>query len=108
MMMRTSRASILAVLIVSAVYGIAHAELKPEDVTACNDEAKAAVRRGAAAPSTPEPTAKDERRAAESRGGAGVSASPSEDPQIEGMDREGAKDPLFQAAYRSCMRRNGY
>jgi hypothetical protein len=107
-MMRMRHLSILALLFATAVSGIAHAELKPEDVTACNDEAKGAVRRGAAAPSTPAPTDKDERRAAESRGGAGVSASPSEDPQIEGIDREGAKDPIYQAAYRSCMRRNGY
>ncbi|HET7342838.1 MAG TPA: hypothetical protein VFL90_15345 [Methylomirabilota bacterium] len=106
MIVSITRAALAAVVVLALVH-VAHAELKPEDVKACNDEAKAMVQKGAASPATPEPTAKDERRAAESRGG-GVSASPSEDPQVEGIDREGAKSPLYQAAYRSCMRRNGY
>ncbi len=32
----------------------------------------------------------------------------SSDPQIHGMDAEGAKDARYQAAYRSCMRRKGF
>jgi hypothetical protein len=32
----------------------------------------------------------------------------SPDPQIHGMEAEGAKDALYQAAYRSCMRRQGF
>jgi hypothetical protein len=32
----------------------------------------------------------------------------SPDPQIHGMDAEGAKNPGYQAAYRSCMRRKGF
>jgi hypothetical protein len=32
----------------------------------------------------------------------------SPDPQIHGMDAEGAKNPAYQAAYRSCMRRKGF
>jgi hypothetical protein len=32
----------------------------------------------------------------------------SPDPQIHGMEAEGAKDATFQAAYRSCMRRKGF
>jgi hypothetical protein len=30
------------------------------------------------------------------------------DPQIHGMESEGAKHAAFQAAYRSCMRRKGF
>jgi hypothetical protein len=32
----------------------------------------------------------------------------SADPQIEGIDAQGAKNPVYQAAYRTCMRKNGY
>jgi len=83
---------------------------KPEDVATCNGEAKEAVRKGSAAPSTPAPTATDERRAADQRRrdaprAPGAQAS---DPQIEGMDAQGAKNPMYQAAYRTCMRKNGY
>jgi len=86
---------------------------KPEEIAACNSEAKEAVRKGSAAPSTPAPTASDQRRAAEARGrnaptdGANASVR-SSDPQIEGMDPQGAKDPVYQAAYRTCMRRSGF
>jgi len=30
------------------------------------------------------------------------------DPQIHGMESEGAKHAAYQAAYRSCMRRKGF
>jgi hypothetical protein len=32
----------------------------------------------------------------------------SSDPQIHGMEAEGAKQATYQAAYRSCMRRKGF
>jgi hypothetical protein len=32
----------------------------------------------------------------------------SSDPQIHGMQGEGAKNAAYQAAYRSCMRRKGF
>ena len=32
----------------------------------------------------------------------------SPDPQIHGMETEGAKSATYQAAYRSCMRRKGF
>ena len=83
---------------------------KPEDVATCNSEAKAAVRKGSAAPSTPAPTATDERRAADlrRRDASPTTSTPTSDPQIEGMDVQGAKNPMYQAAYRTCMRKNGY
>jgi len=83
---------------------------KPEDVATCNSEAKEAVRKGSAAPSTPAPTATDERRAADlrRRDAPPPTATPTSDPQIEGMDAQGAKNPMYQAAYRTCMRKNGY
>jgi hypothetical protein len=32
----------------------------------------------------------------------------SSDPQIHGMNAEGAKNATYQAAYRTCMRRKGF
>ena len=34
-------------------------------------------------------------------------ATQSPDPQIHGMDAEGARDPAYRAAYRVCMRKRG-
>jgi len=79
------------------------------DIAACNDEAPHAVKAGAASP-----TIGDQARASRARGRAVTTASPSDgggasaDPQIHGMDAEGAKNADYQAAYRSCMRRKGF
>lgn len=82
---------------------------KPEDIATCNSEEKEAVRKGSAAPSTPAPNATDERRAADQkRRDAPAPGTDASDPQIEGMDAQGAKNPMYQAAYRTCMRKNGY
>src|SRR5438552_11127069 len=70
------------------------------DVAACNDEAPAVVKIGAASPTT-----NDHARAKGARDG---SPAPVADPQIHGMNGEGAKDATYQAAYRSCMRRKGF
>jgi hypothetical protein len=82
------------------------------DYAACNEEALDALKSGSASPTT-----KDEARAEGAREGQGA-ASPrtdstgkitqSPDPQLEGMDAEGAKNPAYQAAYRSCMRKKGF
>jgi len=75
------------------------------DFAACNEQAPQTIKAGAASPTTG-----DHRRADSARGGidftATVVASP--DPQIHGMDAAGAKNPEYQAAYRSCMRRKGF
>ena len=58
----------LAAFVVLGVGSLAGADVpKPEDIATCNSEAKQAVRKGSAAPSTPAPTASDERRAADVR-----------------------------------------
>ena len=106
--------SAAAAVTVLGCFSLARADVpKPQEVAACNSEAKAAVQKGSAAPSTPAPTAPDHRRADEARGrnvpkDATDTSMRSSDPQIEGMDPQGAKDPIYQAAYRTCMRRNGY
>jgi hypothetical protein len=48
---------------------------------------------------------KDRQQAERARRG---ETSRSEDPQLAGIDPEGAKDPAYQAAYRTCMRKSGF
>jgi hypothetical protein len=73
------------------------------DVASCNAEAVDAV--SARSSSAPVPNTKDNERAAATRRG---DAPPSADPQLIGMDLNGASDPAYQAAYRTCMRRRGF
>ena len=81
------------------------------DFAACNDEAPQAAKAGAASP-----IVGDHLRAGSARAGTLTPNSidftgkviESSDPQIHGMNAEGAKDATYQAAYRSCMRRKGF
>jgi len=81
------------------------------DVAACNEQAPEAIKTGSASPIT-----RDHARAESARGGARTESSTdvtanviqSSDPQIHGMEGEGAKNAVYQAAYRSCMRRKGF
>lgn len=81
------------------------------DSAACNDEAPRAAKAGTASP-----TMGDHARADSARAGAMTTISihftgkviESSDPQIHGMEAEGATNATYQAAYRSCMRRKGF
>ena len=82
------------------------------DFADCNAEAPQVVRAGAASPTTG-----DHARADGARGSTTSTTNPtgpvgpvvqSPDPQIHGMQAEGAKSATYQAAYRSCMRRKGF
>ena len=81
------------------------------DFAACNAAAPHTVKAG-----TVSPTMADHARADRARGGALATNSPdfpgtvieSADPQIHGMEAEGAKNASYQAAYRACMRRKGF
>ena len=79
------------------------------DFADCNAEAPQVVKAGAASPTTGDHARAD--------GARGTTTSPtgpvgsvvhSPDPQIHGMQAEGAKSATYQAAYRSCMRRKGF
>jgi len=81
------------------------------DFAACNGEAPHVVKAGTASP-----IMGDHARADRARGGV-MTTNPtdltgkvieSSDPQIHGMETEGAKNATYQAAYRSCMRRKGF
>ena len=80
------------------------------DFAACNEEAPQSVKAGTASP-----IMDDYRRAVNARSGGATSSGPASrnaldsiDPQIHGMEAEGAKSAMYQAAYRSCMRRKGF
>ena len=82
------------------------------DIAACNEDAPRAVKAGSASP-----TSGDQARADSARGGAPTKTASetvppgviqSSDPQIHGMQRAGANDAAYQAAYRTCMRRKGF
>jgi hypothetical protein len=105
--------SLIAAVVLLGASSVARADVpKPEDIATCNHEAQEATRKGkdsrAASPNT-----KDQSRAADARRGDAPSATvgggtPANDPQLEGMDPDGAKDPAYQAAYRTCMRKAGF
>jgi len=82
------------------------------DMTTCNHEAREGSRDRSASP-----TSKDRADAAAARRGregttirseATRAATQSDDPQIHGMDVQGATDPAYRAAYRVCMRKKGF
>ena len=76
-----------------------------ENFAACNAEARDAVRRPSADSPAASPIIKDEQRAGDARRG---EPNRSDDAQLTGIDAEGAKNPAYQAAYRSCMRKSGF
>jgi len=77
------------------------------DVAACNEEAPKSVKAR-----TTSPTVGDHARADRARNRVVTSGSSpaieSSDPQIHGMNVDGAIDATYQAAYRTCMRRKGF
>jgi hypothetical protein len=111
--MRLIRLSAIALVTVGAWSSAHGATPTAADFASCNAAARDAVKAGSASPSTASPTPKDQGRATSARQGkeptdATGRISQSPDPQLEGMDAEGAKDPLYQAAYRTCMRKAGF
>jgi hypothetical protein len=95
------------------VFGVAHADVPTAgNFAACNREAREGVRGHAASPTPKDEAGADAARTAgvktaEGRGGTAAETQ-SPDPQINGMDGEGAKDAAYRAAYRVCMRRSGF
>jgi len=105
---------LVAALTVCATSSVGYPQVpKAENIAACNAEAHHAVNAGMSSGDSPRPIAKDHSRAAEARDtketrqAAGGGAK-SDNPQLSGMNTEGAKDPAYQAAYRTCMRKAGF
>jgi hypothetical protein len=111
-----ARALAVAMLLVASLhgaFGIAHAEVPTAgDVAACNRQAQEGVRGGAVSVTPRDEAAADAARKAGAeaveRAGATAAATESSDPQIHGMEADGAKDPAYRAAYRVCMRQKGF
>ena len=80
---------------------------KPQDIAACNEEAKEATRKGKDSRGA-SPTADDHRRAADARRAGPADTAGVSNPQLEGMDLQRAGDAAYQAAYRACMRKAGF
>ena len=79
------------------------------DFADCNAEAPQVVKAGAASATTGDHARADgARRSTTSPTGPVGPVVHSPDPQIHGMQAEGAKSATYQAAYRSCMRRKGF
>ena len=81
------------------------------DSVACNQEAPSLTKAGMATPTVNDHARADRVRAvAMTTGSRALTGTviESPDPQIHGMDAEGAKNAGYQAAYRSCMRRQGF
>ncbi len=82
------------------------------DMTTCNQEAREESRDRSASPTSKDRVdAEAARRGRESTAilsGATGAVAQSEDPQIHGMDAQGATDAAFPAAYRVCMRKRGF
>jgi len=106
--------TVFSTMIVIASSTLGYAQVpKAEDIAACNAEAQRAVDTAKESGDSTQPNAKDHSRAAEARRtetppqnvGGGVK---SEDPQLAGMNVDGAKHPAYQAAYRTCMRKAGF
>lgn len=93
----STRADVPTTVDVAACNATAHQEMKGATASPnASDHLRAETARTAAPPA----------RAAEPASRAG--AVESGDPQIHGMEGEGAKHAGYQAAYRSCMRRKGF
>jgi len=95
---------IIAALLLAATTGPTSVPTA-ENFAACNAEARDALKRPSADSPAASPIMKDEQRAEEARRG---EPKRSDDAQLTGMDPEGAKNPAYQAAYRSCMRKAGF
>jgi hypothetical protein len=103
---------LLALVVLLIASGVANADVpRPQDIAACNAEAKEATAKGkdtrGASPNT-----EDQKSAADvRRSGAAASTDGGTrpaNPQLEGIDPARAGDPAYQAAYRTCMRKAGF
>ena len=107
--MRRQAVTVSAAVVIFATSSVGYPQVpKADDIAACNLEAQRALRAGKDSAESALPNTKDQSRAADARKPGKVDAAKSDDPQLAGMDPEGAKDPAYQAAYRTCMRKAGF
>jgi hypothetical protein len=112
-MARTLAVAILLVAGLHGAFGLAHAEVPiAGDIAACNRQAQEGIRGRAVSVTPKDEAAADAARKAGTetveRAGATAAVTQSSDPQIHGMEGDGAKDGAYRAAYRVCMRQKGF
>jgi hypothetical protein len=110
---RTLAIAILFVACLHGAFGIARADVPTAgDIAGCNREAREGVRGPAVSPTAKDEVGADAARKAGmetvERPGTTAAVTQSSDPQIHGMDTDGAKDAAYRAGYRVCMRRRGF
>jgi hypothetical protein len=102
----------VAMLVVTGLFiacGIAGAGVpNTADIAACNHAAREEFRSRSIAPISKDEAGADAARMATPSGGGSEHATQSLDPQIHGMDAEGARDAAYRAVYRVCMRKRGF
>ena len=105
--------TVFMLLITNLCIGIVHAEVPTAGhIAACNREAREALRSPTVVPIPKDEVGADDARKAGTAAvdvpGANGEVTQSPDAQIQGMDGDGAKNAASRAAYRVCMRRNGF
>lgn len=103
----------VATLLVAVAFGVAHGDVPTVgDIATCNQVAREGFRGRTVSPTAKDEAAADDARKARpamvERAGATGHVTQSPDPQIHGMDGEGAKDAAYRAVYRVCMRKKGF
>src|SRR5262245_6696363 len=107
--MRGQTVTFFAAVFICVTSSVAFPQVpKAEDIAACNLEAQRSVRAGMGSTESALPNTKDRNRADQARETAKLDGAKSDDPQLAGIDPEGAKDAAYQAAYRTCMRKAGF
>jgi hypothetical protein len=110
----TRQSSVVMVLVLTLFLGLAATRMvgaevpTSADVAACNEDAPDAIKTGSASPTVGDHTRAEGVRGDATTANVTVRVIQSSDPQIHGMEAEGAKDAAYQAAFRSCMRRKGF
>ena len=99
--------AIVASLVVAAVSVYAEAPTKA-DFAACNTAAQAAMKAGTATPTTKDYVRVALARTESAATWVGPMSMESSDPQLMGLATDGITDAAYQAAYRTCMRQNGF
>ena len=112
--MKTPFVQPIIALVVSVILTPAFALAAPptrEDVTHCNEKAKMEMSTASASPSTRSDAVKaasaNAPKAPPPDTGKPVTKTEA-DPQLQGIDPEGEKDPAYIAAYKACMRQSGF
>ena len=118
-----TRSTGLSLAIVLLTFSTVAAQVpKPEDMKSCNEKAKSELETASASPRTDRdvksgptagsppinPNAASPRPAESGKAPATSVAVQEKDPQLQGIDPEGAKDPAYVAAYKTCMRQAGF